>query len=104
MEFICSSIHVFPALSVNIHHNQWLENKGYRQTSNISSTIVDNNIIDNSDVVGAHPVGAAPTTSSFSTKHLVSMDWAETTARQGKNLLCFGIWCALYYRFYSSLI
>ena len=32
----------------------------YRQTSNISRTLVDNKIVDHSDV------GAAPTTSSFS--------------------------------------
>ena len=34
----------------------------YRQTSNISGTLVGNKIIDHSA-----PVGAAPTTSSFST-------------------------------------
>ena len=39
----------------------------YRETSNISRTLVVNEIVDNSDVVGASPVGAAPTTSSFST-------------------------------------
>ena len=39
----------------------------YRQTSNISHTLVGNKIVDHSDVVGASPVGAAPTTSSFST-------------------------------------
>ena len=39
----------------------------YRQTSNISRTLVGNTIVDHSDVVGASPVGAAPTTSSFST-------------------------------------
>ena len=39
----------------------------YRQTSNISRTLVGNKIVDNSDVVEASPVGAAPTTSSFST-------------------------------------
>ena len=39
----------------------------YRQTSNISCTLVGNTIVDHSDVVGASPVGAAPTTSSFST-------------------------------------
>ena len=37
----------------------------YRQTSNISRTLVDSKIVDHSDVVGASPVGAAPTTSSF---------------------------------------
>ena len=51
-------------------------------TSNISRTLVGNKIVDHSDVVGASPVGAAPTTSSFSTWHLVSMDWAKTTARK----------------------
>ena len=39
----------------------------YRQTSNVSRTLVDNNIVDHSDVVAASPVGAAPTTSSLST-------------------------------------
>ena len=39
----------------------------YRQTSNISRTLLGNIIVDNSDVVGASPVGAAPTTSSLST-------------------------------------
>ena len=28
------------------------------------------------------PVGAAPTTSSFSTQHLASLDWAKTTAKR----------------------
>ena len=39
----------------------------YRQTSDISRTLVGNKIVDHSDAVGASPVGAAPTTSSFST-------------------------------------
>ena len=39
----------------------------YRETSNISRTLVGNEIVDNSYVAGASPVGAAPTTSSFST-------------------------------------
>ena len=56
----------------------------YCQTSNISGTLVGNKIVDHSDVAGASPVGAAPTTSSFSTQHLVSMDWAETTARRNE--------------------
>ena len=38
----------------------------YRQTSNISQTIVGIKIVDHSDVVGASPVGAAPIT-PFST-------------------------------------
>ena len=49
----------------------------YIQTSDISLTLVGNEIIDHPDVIGA-----APTTSSFSTKHLVSVDWAKTTAWQ----------------------
>ena len=65
----------------------------YRKTSSISRTLVGNKIVDNSDVVGASPVGAAPTTSSFSTEHLASMDWAKTTARWYKKHLSFGIWC-----------
>ena len=36
----------------------------YRQTSNISHTLVGNKLADHSDVVGASAVGAAPTTSS----------------------------------------
>ena len=39
----------------------------FRQTSNISHTLIGNKIVDHSDVVGASPVGAAPATSSFST-------------------------------------
>ena len=68
----------------------------YRQTSNISRTLVGNKIVDRSDVVGAAPVGAAPTTSSFSAKHMASMDWAKTTARRDEKHLSFGIWCGLY--------
>ena len=37
----------------------------YRQTSNISHTLVGNKIVYHSDVVGAWPVGAVSTTSSF---------------------------------------
>ena len=37
----------------------------YRQTSDISCTLVGNKIVGHSDVVGASPVGAAPTISSF---------------------------------------
>ena len=39
----------------------------YRQTSNISRTLLANEIVDHSDVVGASPVGAALTISSFMT-------------------------------------
>ena len=51
---------------------------------------------DCSDIVGALPVSAAPVTSSFSTLHLVSVDWAKTTARRIENHLSFRIWCVLY--------
>ena len=37
----------------------------YRQTSNVSRTIVGTDTVNHSDVVGASPVGAAPTTYSF---------------------------------------
>ena len=39
----------------------------FRQTSNISRTLVGNNIVDHLDEVGTSPVGATPTTSSLST-------------------------------------
>ena len=39
----------------------------YRQTSNISHTLVGKKIVGHLDVVGASSVGVAPTTSSFST-------------------------------------
>ena len=64
---------------------------GYHQTSNISRSFVRNKHVDHSDVVGASPVGAAPTTSSFSTKHLASMDWAKIPARRDKKHLSYGI-------------
>ena len=45
----------------------WDSKVKYRQTSNISHTLVVINIVNHSDVVGASPVGAAPITSSLST-------------------------------------
>ena len=54
------------------------------------------NIVNHSDVVGASPVVAAPTTSSFSTLHLASMEWAKTIARQNEKHLSFEIWSLLY--------
>ena len=56
-----------------------------------------NKIVDHSDVVGASPVGAAPTTSSFSTEHLASLDWATVTARRDEKHLSLGI-CVSYIR------
>ena len=67
---------------------KWLEM--YRQTSDISHTLVGHKLVDHSDVVGATPVTAAPNTSSFATQHLASMDWAKTTARRDKNH--FSLW------------
>ena len=66
------------------------EEHWYRQTSNISGTSVGNTMVDRSGGVGASPVGAALTTSSFSTKHMASMDWAKTTRRQDEKHLSFG--------------
>ena len=69
----------------------------YRQASNIIRTPVGNTIVDYSDVVGASPVGAAPTTSSFSTQHIASMDWAKATNQKKRwKHLSFGIRCDLY--------
>ena len=48
------------------------------------------------DVIGASPVGTAPTTSSFSTKHLATMDWAQITERRDEKHLSSGIRCTLY--------
>ena len=48
-----------------------------RHTSIIRCTLVGNKIVDHSDVVEASPVGPAPATSSFSTEHQASMDWAK---------------------------
>ena len=41
--------------------------QNYRETSNISRTLVCNKIVDYSDAVGASPIGAAPTKSSYLT-------------------------------------
>ena len=71
-------------------------NSIYRQVSNIRHALVGNKIVDHSDVVGASPVGAAPTTSSFSTYHMASLDWAKTTARRDEKQLSLGIWCDLH--------
>ena len=68
----------------------------YPQTSYIRHSLVGNKIVDHSDVVGATPAGAAPTTSSFSTEHLASIDFENTTARRDEKHLSLGIWCALY--------
>ena len=69
----------------------------YRQTSNINRTLGGKKIVDHADVVGASPVGAAPTTSSFSIKHMTSLDCAKTTTRRNERHLIFGI-CVFYIR------
>ena len=78
-----------------------LTGETYRKVFNISRTLIGNKIVDHSDVAGASPVGAAPTTSSLSTWHLASMDWAMTTARRDEKHLCLGIWCTLYLTVHS---
>ena len=75
----------------------------YYQVSDIRRTLLSNKIVEHSDVVGASPVGAAPTTSWLST-YLASLDWAKTTARRDEKYLNLGIWCGLYYKFYSNSI
>ena len=80
-------------LTINIRCSLYIF---YRNTYDISHNLVGNKIVDNSDVVGASPVGAALTISSFSTEHLASMDWAETTASRDKKHLSLVISCDLY--------
>ena len=91
--------HLFCVSTRGITSMFWLK---YCQTSNISCTWEGNKIVDQSDVVGASPVGAAPSTSLFSTSHLTSMDWANTTLRRDENHLSFGIWCVWYKRLYGT--
>ena len=79
-------------------------NYNYRQISNIKCAFVGNQIIDHSDVVGASPAGAAPTTTSFSTEHMASINWAKTNARRDGEHLSFGIWSAFYWRFDGTYI
>ena len=71
----------------------------YRQTSNISITLVGNKIADHSDAVGASPVGAAPTTSSLSTLNLASIDWAKTFEDETRKVWDLGIGVAYVRRF-----
>ena len=59
----------------------------YRQTSNLSRTLVGNTIVDHSDLVGASPVGAAPTTSPFSISYPAAKDCTKTI---GRRVLVFG--------------
>ena len=61
--------------------------KNYRKIPDIRRTFVANKIVDHSDIVGASPVGAAPTTSSFSTEHVASVDWANQLQDETTNIL-----------------
>ena len=63
--FIKGDPSVFFKPSCTVH--LWDPCSSYRQTINISRTLVSYKFFDHSGVVGASPVGAAPTTSSFST-------------------------------------
>ena len=65
--YTCGSCIYFSTLIPNLEDRMLQSFETYRQTRNISSTLLFNNFVDHSDVVGAPTVGAAPTTSSFST-------------------------------------
>ena len=78
VKYMCLSREKIP-FTANVASTATLKNQAitvtsywarWRQTSNISQTLVGNKIVDQSDLVGASPVGAAPTASSFSTLHL----------------------------------
>ena len=94
--FADGAYHKKPHCPTHPQHFKVVYDFTYRQTCNINHTFVGNDIGDHSDVVGASPVGIAPSTSSFSTWHLISMDWANTTARRDEKHLRFGIWCDLH--------
>ena len=88
----CLSLNVLTLMWYHCSVRKWTLN--YRQTSNIRHTSTGK-IFDHSDVVGASHVGIAPTTSSLSTWHLASTDFANTTARRDKKHLSFGF-CVAY--------
>ena len=89
-------------VSADNYYSWWIGGKNNSRTANIRRTSVCNKIVDHSDVVGASPVSTAPITSSFSTKHLASMDWTKTTARRDEKRFSCGIWCGLYWSFDSN--
>ena len=72
----------------------------YRQTCNISHTLICDKIVDHS-VVGASPVSAAPKASSFSTLRLSSVFCTNANARRDEKHSNFGNRCHLYYIFYG---
>ena len=53
----------------------------YRETSNISHTLIGNKLVDHWDVGWASPVGAAPTTSSFLTPGFNGLGKDKSTRR-----------------------
>ena len=71
--------------------------KGFYCIYLLSKLKYKHTLVDNLDVVGAS-VGAAPITSSFSTYHLASVNWAKTTVRWYEKHLSCGIWCGLFIR------
>ena len=72
----------------------------YRQTSNISRTLVGNTIVDHSDRLSA-PVGAAQTISPFSTWYLASKDCTKTI---GRRVLVFGATYIRYLTVYENMV
>ena len=86
-------------VSEDLTNNKWalIQVNHYRKVSNIRRTLVGDKIVDHWDVVGAAPIGAAPTTSSFSTAHVASMDWAKITANEMRNVYVWALG-ALYIR------
>ena len=68
---VCHAFNVFDGLFYcNAYCHMIMINRNYcmyRQTSNLSRTLIGNKIVDHSDVVGTSPTAAAPTTSSFPT-------------------------------------
>ena len=86
-------------VSEDLTNNKWalIQVNHYRKVSNMRHTLVGNKIVDHWDVLGAAPIGAARTTSSFSTEHVASMDWAKITANETRNVYVWALG-ALYIR------
>ena len=61
----------------------------YRQTSNISRTLVSNKTVDHSNVVGASPVKAV-LNYIFILDLKASLDWAKTAKIWDEQVLAFG--------------
>ena len=84
--------------ALHLLKSQWVIGVIYRQTSNISHTLVDNKIADHSDVFGASPVG-----DSRLDTWLQWIGGPETNARPDEKHLSVGIWCVLYQMLPSGL-